>query len=199
MLDVLVTSILSVKVKGIEAVFFGTLAIAIFLLSVFVYARIYFIIRRLVRSKLHPSHGSRSKKKKISSGHKTRKTMLLMRHALYVLHDTIFARTHYFAQTRQTNIPRFCCLVNRVCQFEFYFQFFDILLDEEVNENKGDQNRQGYLEVTKKFVRWVITSPEILSVASAVVGQWLQPRILNFNMAATRKREMQTHEGFYQS
>ena len=35
-------------------------------------------------------------------------------------------------------------------------------------------------------------SPEILTVAPAVVGQWLQTRILNFNMAATGNRKMQT-------
>ena len=35
-------------------------------------------------------------------------------------------------------------------------------------------------------------SPEILTVAPAVVGQWLQPGILNFNMSATCKRKMQT-------
>ena len=36
------------------------------------------------------------------------------------------------------------------------------------------------------------TSPEILTVAPTVVGQWLQPSILDFYMAAAGNRKMQT-------
>ena len=65
LLDVLVTSVLSVKVNRIERFFFMTLAISFFVLSAFVYGRIYFILRRLVSSKVNRSFESRSQKKKI--------------------------------------------------------------------------------------------------------------------------------------
>jgi hypothetical protein len=65
LLNVLVTSVLSFKVHGIGNAFFATLTIAFFALSAFVYARIYLIIRKLVRSKVTPSHENGNRKRNI--------------------------------------------------------------------------------------------------------------------------------------
>ena len=63
-LDVLVITVLSTRVKNIEIVFFATMVTLFFILNAFVYSRIYFIIQGLLRSKVQPSHESRSEKKK---------------------------------------------------------------------------------------------------------------------------------------
>ena len=52
------------------------------------------------------------------------------------------------------------------------------------------QNNRISFDIMSVFV--YNTSPEILTVAPTVVGQWLQTRILNFNMAATGNMKMQT-------
>ena len=63
LLDVFITCILPIPVKEIEKKFFMTMVILFFVLTAFVYARIYFIIQSLLRSKVMASYESRDQKK----------------------------------------------------------------------------------------------------------------------------------------
>jgi hypothetical protein len=74
--------------------------------------------------------------------------MLSCGRVLYFLHDAISAFAYHFTQTRPSVAQRFRWLVGRIRYFELHFQFYDILLDEDINEKRSNQDHQGYLGMT---------------------------------------------------